>query len=383
MVFLNETDAATMKEHNEDRSNDANRSPYSIDILIIGSRHIRNFFLSTEFDNVDPKCMSEDAWSDEDIGEHVKQCKTGSFWKKLGSLNNYTNTIRSQFARVQWLQRKANPTGWVCAQRRFATSFTRLLEAYATPDQLPDYLILADDDTYVNIDTIVKTMIIEPKEHQAKGLDQEQSWFPTQDVPVVAAGCRVRLPDNMGTITFPFGGYGTFFSNGSLKRLIHPLNCDGINSAEFEEGFCTKLLQKDKSTYPMNGLIGEQYFFKPGDSLNQVLYKYSKNVERFCLHSDWFMGYVANFYNISRHTPSINQMNWFDPKKGNVQENRLHQMKDNDITVDSEIYRGPSGECKHGTQNACRVGSTVCHYMDSESMERVQRQVSSSATEMA
>ena len=56
--------------------------------------------------------------------------------------------------------------------------------------------------------------------------------------------------------------------------------------------------------YPLfNATIGEsQQFFYSGMRLNTLFSIYISEKEKFCLHSDFFFGYIANFLlNISRH----------------------------------------------------------------------------------
>jgi len=389
LLFLNESDTSGLLRL--ERSKQRNLSQYNIDVLVIGSKEqvdmakvqretwashdaVRHFFLSTEYDDVDPLC--KDDTERFDLLPQVRTCHSHAHWKNLDSLNKVTENFRRVYARREWLQKKKNPKGWLCVQRRFITSFTKLVELYAETKSLPDYFILADDDTYINIDHILQMFFISPKLQLDEGLNQEMMMYPTIDEPVVTAGCRVRTPDHFLTNTFGYGGYGTFFSRGSLERLIEPMNCNmdgddiivsGANNDPSKQS-CKKLLNKLKYSYPMNATISEEKFFKMGDSLNQVFYKYSRNLDvPFCMHSDWFVGYLANFHNISRHTSTLGG-DWFDERKADVQENRLHQMKGN------IIYRAPEGECKHGESEECNAESTVCHRMNSKSLRNIYRE---------
>jgi len=368
-------------------------SPYTIDILVIGSKNgidqakvqretwashpaVRHFFLSTEYDDVDPECTNGSPWSRKELKKAVMPCKLArKSWRDLGSNNKMTDKFIDRYGKVKWLEKKADPKGWLCVQRRFVTSFTNVLELYAETRSLPDYFILADDDTYVNIDHIVKQMITEPEKLEAKGIDQGMMMFPTSNTPVVTAGCRVRKTDNEGAYTYPFGGYGSFFSRGSLEQLIQPLHCkndDGASESgvtktmnnQQEHRSCEKLLNKTRYSYPMSATIAEENFFNIGDSLNQVFYKYSREVQHFCIHSDWFVGYIANFHNISRHTPNVTG-NVFDETKMDVEEHRLHHFKD------SEVYGHVGGFCKYGDIMPCVPGATVCHRMNITSFRNI------------
>jgi hypothetical protein len=372
ILLLNSTDASSIRLKEEVDAQKRN-SPYSIDILIVGSANktdfakvqretwashgaVRHFFLSTEYDDTNPKC-SEDYWSNEDIVQYTRPCRSGQFWKSVNARNILTKNVK--FGRFKWLKKKADPKGWICAQKRFVTSFTSLIQIYAETKSLPDYFILADDDTYVNMDHILKMMITDPKKYEENGGNLEMIRFPPSNTPVVTAGCRARASDHLLTWIFPFGGFGVFFSKGSLERLIQPLHC-GDNVDEFEQGTCAKLLHKEENASPMNITIAEERFFEVGDSLNKVFYKYARNIDHFCVHSDWFIGYISNFYNISRHT--IGGTYW-DDKKMDVQENRLHTFED------SEIYDSNSrtrGQCAYGGEHGkeCDEKATVCHHVN-------------------
>lgn len=381
VLLLKTTDASSI-QMKEKAFASTRRSPYSIDILIVGSKNntsqakaqrdtwasheaVRHFFLSTEYDDTNPRCTGNEDWTNDDLVKYIRPCRTGHFWHMANARNPITDFVKNGYTRFKWLKERSNPKGWLCAQKRFVTSFTTLVQMYAETKSLPDYLIVADDDTYVNIDHIVKMMISDPEELEAKGENQELSMFPTSNTPIVLAGCKIRAPNHKLTWLSPFGGYGVFFSKGSLKRLIQPLYCND-DASEFERGSCNKLLYKENNSYPLNATIAEERFFEIGDSLNQVFYKYTREIEHFCLHSDWFLGYIANFYNISRHTVGGN---YWDDRKTDVQENRLHSFKDSEIYTTNK----PLGQCLYGGENGkdCDADATVCHHMNITNLRKV------------
>lgn len=374
-------------------------SPYSIDILIVGSVNkidqaqlqrdtwashpaVRHFILSTEYDDTNPACNNMN-WTNREILDYIKPCRHHSkFWDKLGSHTTFTDYARSKFARAQWLKEKPSPAGWLCAQRRFATSFTELAERYTATQSLPDYLIIADDDTYINIEHIVQMMIHQPKKLEEQGLSQDNSIFPTSDTPIVWAGCRIRMPVSLIQLLVPFGGYGTYFSKGSLKQWTKPLHCNtntksNIKKEEsFEEGTCNKLLNKANNPYPLNATIAEERYFEDGDSLNRLFYKYAREMDHFCLHSDWFLGYISNFYNISRHTVGGE---YWDDRKVDTAENRLHSF------MGSDVYKEEHGQCRFGNSVhnvlPCEANSTVCHYMNASSLAAIYSEASKIITD--
>jgi len=365
ILLLNVTDASALKRIESDLNH---KSPFKIDILIVGSQFktkaaqaqfntwashkaVRHFFMATEFDDADPTCYK--TMTDAMIKDHVlNKCKRARYWEETNLLSNLTEYFTSNYARLQWLEKKKSPSGWLCAQRRFGVTLTKVVELYAETLSLPDYFIIADDDTYINIDHIVELMMRGPQ-RRAGEVDQLNAEFPTQDTPVVYAGCRVRAPDYKIKWTFPFGGFGTFFSKGSLQRLIQPLHCNGTD-AGFEPEACLGLEPKTNN----NWAIGEKEYFKLGDSINQMMYKYIRNVETYCLHSDWLVGYLVNFYNISRHVVT-NGMRFDDP--GTDPEMRLHSF------MGSEIYRNGQGNCANSGK--CEANATVCHYVKETGMQ--------------
>jgi len=286
-----------------------------------------------------------------------------------GCKSKLTQFWRTHYASINFLRKKANPLGWICAQRRFATSFTSVVQMYSETESLPDYLIIADDDTYINMEHIFQMLVHQPKQLEEKGFNQDESAFPTSETPVVWAGCKIRSPIHIINWTIPFGGYGQFFSKGALKRLIEPMHCNETqsDSGVHQNGSCQKLLHKEKNAYPMNATISEEDFFNIGDSLNQIFYKYSRGIEHFCLHSDWFFGYIVNFHNISRHT-TPNTGEYWDIKKVDTEEDRLHSLPG------SEFYRKAFGQCEFGIDKECEGNSTACHYVNSTMMSMIHSQ---------
>ena len=82
----------------------------------------------------------------------------------------------------------------------------------------------------------------------------------------------------------------------------------------------------------------------------------------FCFHSDWTLGYFANFYNIGSHVA--------DPSYVDRPEARIESFRE------SEIY-GPKTDrlkaCNFNTPEKCKVNSVVCHYQTPESMSRLYK----------
>ncbi|CAJ1953248.1 unnamed protein product [Cylindrotheca closterium] len=186
--------------------------------------------------------------------------------------------LKHAYARERFLLKKSNPQGWICAQTRPAQGLHRVLQLYKN-QSFPDFLIIMDDDTYYNMKLFV--------EHFRK-VDSSKS--------IAIAGCRVRSPTKLINWTFAFGGYGLVVSMGWLKRMDRPIMCPR------DDEYCRFIRQKNH--------IGEREVFKSGMTLADLSYAYALHqpfeqyrnwTTGFCLHSDWLLGYITNFYNVSRH----------------------------------------------------------------------------------
>jgi len=395
LLYLNTTNA-TMLGQNEliwkTRNVDVN---HSIDVLIIGSKYklsavqtqfetwgshvsIRHFVVSTEEDDDNPSCLNM-TWLN--VKSHLKTCQTAKrYWHRvMKSPNGLTEKFASMYASEAWVGRKASPVGWLCAQRRFVGSFMKWMQLYLIETNLPDYLIIVDDDTYMNIQHITEYLLQQP--------GPKKSHVQSPQIPVVYAGCkRIGDPRSESFWNFPFGGFGTFLSQGSLRRWMRPLHChknttsnisvialndDNINDSIFEYNMCQKYLHIEKLSNPHNITIGESHHFKTGDSLNKVFTKYMGSLvgstQPFCLHSDWFFGYVANYLNLSRIDNSASNLNFVSPN------NRLHA-----LLGDSTFYRRQvQGQCMHGNglgpnkNDACKGNATICHYVNETTMKQI------------
>ena len=379
MMLLNITTADRLLRYEEK----TRRLPssHSIDVIIVGSKlkrqaaqaqfdswgshkSVRHFVLSTEYDDVDPNCHSSTMTWD-DVVKQSKTCHNKRYWSSIGALNKFTSLIQNSYATLNWLEGKKNAAGWLCAQRRFVSSFTKLVDMY-TPQTLPDYLIIADDDTYINMEHIEEYLIRQPARLEQRGLNQDDGIVPSHNTPVVFTGCKVRYPTHQISFTNPFGGFGTFLSKGSLKRWTQPLYCNDTAN-DYENNICHKLLRKSEHAYP-SATVGEERYYATGDSLNDIFDKYVRLEKTFCLHSDWALGYIVNFLNISRacHPKS----DWIAEKYPERITNRLHDI------MGSEIYGSTyNGQCKYGNGQkgedlGCHSNATVCHYVNETEMLR-------------
>mmetsp|Transcript_6288 Transcript_6288/g.7967 ORF Transcript_6288/g.7967 Transcript_6288/m.7967 type:complete len:553 (-) Transcript_6288:206-1864(-) len=397
VLYLNVSDSSVLKDRDPDGKSE---SKYSIDVLTIGSIHTigraetqaktwashvsrRHFWLATEYDDPEPSCHETLTWEDiEAICYHCKRMGL-RFWRERNAENELTTNWHNLFAHQDWLKQKDNPAGWMCAQKRFVAALSKLLATYREAREkysidLPDYLIMGDDDTYVNLE-IVEEMLLRTPEKEVKDtnmtFDEELNTmvYPTKNTPVVWAGCRVRHPQYIIQDTIPYGGYGILFSKASLERLIQPIYCN-----ETRTGFEWEACEHWTPTYA-NWSIGEKEYWEPGMSISDLMGTYVSNLNPFCLHSDWAIGYFVNHFNISRHVVPTGHLHpdkapddkiyFYNDQMGDVKHARLHAFHDG-----SEIYKRHEGHCKK-FKKRCDSKAGVCHEQSEGLMEKTYRQV--------
>jgi hypothetical protein len=293
--------------------------------------NVRNFFSVTELDDADPECYQKLTW------EHVRNISR--FCRRRRPAESYHRVYRYMtgilFAREQWLEKKANPTGWMCAQKRPYYGLAKAARHYVRHRQdLPDWLIIMDDDTYYNME-----------------LFRDQFRRRDSSELEVSVGCLVRQPVHLVNLTFPYGGFGSVISRGSLAKLFRPIECPSVDN---DQAICDRLEEN---------IVGERRYFRNGMSLVELIHAYV-SAERYrdvdhwstgyCMHSDWVLGYFVNFYNVSRHVDN--------PYYELVPHARIEPFSEG-----SEIYRRSEGLCKN--DGVCREGDAVCHRTQASWME--------------
>jgi hypothetical protein len=179
-----------------------NRLFPTVDILNVGSllqpllsraqketmgshRAVRNFFHVTEVNDTETAC-SKNLTLDH-MRRIVHFCLQPA--EGIGLAYTILKKMRSHYARMKWLQKKVNPPGWMCAQKRPFDGFAQIIATYESQSdrrddndltiiqkRLPDYLIIMDDDTWVNLDNVLQYI---PNEYP-------------MDEPHAVAGCMIR-----------------------------------------------------------------------------------------------------------------------------------------------------------------------------------------------
>ena len=169
---------------------------FTVDILSVGSvtrqellnaqrrtfashASVPNFFNVTERDDPDPDCHEKLTLSQ--TREISNYCRNQRPVKDVGETYRF---IRGLYARWPWLEKKANPVGWMCAQQRPHAGMMKVHNHYKTSGQnLPDYLLVMDDDTYINMKTFEREFGGSGDLRPRRDLSP-----PTEGEPLVMAG---------------------------------------------------------------------------------------------------------------------------------------------------------------------------------------------------
>ncbi|KAL3923197.1 MAG: hypothetical protein SGILL_001790 [Bacillariaceae sp.] len=258
----------------------------------------------------------------------------------------------------KWLAKKTHPVGWMCAQKRFAKGLAAVLRQYQSASQeysAPDFLLLVDDDTYINVDL----------------LQQVELQHRSPKEPYVGTGCRVRDElKRTPMTTFAFGGFGHVFSKASIERLIQPLHCNkNDNKERFENRACNTIAQD---------LIGEKRYFQDGMSVADLMdarvrsesYKgYKEWQDGFCFHGDHYLATIVHLYGIlsEEDAPVINERNVKDmATMSAIQDSELVIVSHND-TIRKGNCHNEYDHCDHNT-------SLACHYQSQQEMIALHEQ---------
>ena len=264
---------------------------FVVDILSVGSIHrmdyleaqrdtfathisVRNFFNATEQDDADPSCST--SLTKIAIWKIVTFCRITKKWDRRRQF--VMTHEQNSFATKRWLERKANPQGWLCAQSRPAQGFYKVMQHYkSTGEAFPDYLIIMDDDTYYNIELFQQHF-------------QNSAEYQNSSDPAAIAGCLVRSPVGIINFTIPFGGFGFILNRGALSALDKPIFCSQ------DRDICHAIQEKNQ--------LNERPLFQEGMTVTDLIYKYATDqpyrkwrnwTTGFCLHSDWYVFFSDSF----------------------------------------------------------------------------------------
>jgi len=161
---------------------------------------VRHFFGVTEDVDDDVTCSTHLT-----TNETVKVAKfcAKKYWNRRTQME--MKFMRNHYASIKFLLSKENPSGWLCAQTRPIVALSKVvLKQYRTGEieTLPDYLIIVDDDTHLNVPMIQEYFQSDP------------AYFSGGAARTIA-GCLVRKPIFQLHFTMNIGGQGLFLSQGT------------------------------------------------------------------------------------------------------------------------------------------------------------------------
>jgi len=315
-----------------------------VDMLSIGSKdrleylqtqrrvlgpHVRNFVGVTEDDDDIQSCWG---LSNETAKAVCDYCRQESFQARMSQyLGGAPVTIDDQrhrrFVKYEYLLRvHANPAGWLCAQKRPMTALYRYLKDNR---DLPDYLFIVDDDTFVHVPRVVH------------GLEEFHANAPA------VAGCLTHFPAK--ALPMPWGGYGTFLRKSLLQQLLVPIFCRPVTNPS-QQGFGSH--QHDHTCQLLHlNRVGERAYFEEGMSLLDLMYAYMTHhpykshagepLNPFCMHSDWVWQFFFNDYLTDEIAPYL--------------ESEFH------FQVPHSVTAGHTGQCRNVGTRCMGSEAHICH----------------------
>lgn len=316
---------------------------------------VRFFFGGTEDEDADPTCSTR--LTKAQMMDIHTICSTHGrrSYPAEKEENKLIRYMMNSFAGGKYLEDK--PPGWMCANSRVGMGYARIGRMYKAmvasggPEMLPEYLICLDDDGYYNMDWFLR-------------FAQEND----PSIPAAYAGCLIEKPHHEVNFSFPFGGFGTVLSRGTILNLIRPLHCRGGGSGmdEFMNHACAQI---------QRNMFGEQESFLEGMSVSDLmgahamranfadLEKFKEAKYPFCLHGDWTAGYYLNYYRLSNQiadpwynglaAPSTNSIDRPQFRMGNF----------------GKIYNKPTGNCLNDGDSKCDRNSKICHRLSMKKMK--------------
>ena len=308
---------------------------------------VRNFFRITELNDTDAACSTN---------------LTTSQW---ANIFNFCKELENQtYVSTMLRQRVYNPknhTGWLCAQKRPLDGIYLALQQYSSTSYetaMPDYLIVTDDDTYVNMDFMTNEL---------------SEIYPTFEAHI-ATGCLLIHPRKIH-FSFPFGGFGTIITRKAIENLVLPIYCDSsrsdslLQASAFNQMACWRLNQN---------LVGEKSFFRDGMSVLDLMYAYSsslaftrvdewENGVGFCFHSDHALGYFLGFYHIA--VPESKWSAW--ESNFNTEKPRVDTFFSDSLREEfgySNLKRDGVSGCRF-RGSRCSSRAPFCHYIQPSRMD--------------
>jgi hypothetical protein len=300
---------------------------------------VRNFFRVTERTDIDRECFTE--LTNDQIDEIENFCHKGQHVSKFAY----------KFRKMVFYPKKN--AGWMCAQKRPIDGLYNVLQQYKHDAmELPQYLFIIDDDTYINMDSLSKILF---------------KTFPAE-IPNVVSGC---VFDFFRGFHFPYGGFGSFLSRAAIQRLLQPIYCNDRNA----EGSIADPFTRYSCWRLSENLMGEKDIFTEGMSIADLMNVFSSSqpfadVRRwktgYCFHSDHALAYFFNFYHIAVPESEL-EANF------RVTDSLRKKYMYKELTNNYES--GRKGECRN-EKDKCTADNPICHYIVPSQMDALYQDVS-------
>ena len=127
-------------------------------------RSTRHFWGFSEGQDFDQECSS--SVSPSGLEKIVKGCK--DILRTFEKQDDRIGSFFSQFYGATEGGIRSGDAGWICAQRRLGRTFGWLHSQYVEGvTTIPDYLVLVDDDTYMDMEEVLK--LLKGKEDELEG----------------------------------------------------------------------------------------------------------------------------------------------------------------------------------------------------------------------
>jgi hypothetical protein len=256
--------------------------------ILTSSHFMRRYFNATERDDFDPSCSFH--LTNNDTQKIKRFCRTAGerYATGKGTSTLLDSTFRDfsrYFLPRKLMAKKRNPASWLCAQQRPLSALRKTLEFFrrAPPGGFPDYLMIIDDDTYIDPENIHSYL---------KAYEDKHSI--SSDNSIALTGCVAKLR----TIEFGHGGFGLILSRGALALLDAPLTNHNNQSLHTILSPWTK-----KSKLELKGLSLIELFAKIAKD-NSFVHHQNWTFPGYCMHSDWVLAYILRYGGIA----SINQL---------------------------------------------------------------------------
>jgi hypothetical protein len=293
-------------------------------------KSVRTYFRVNEHNDTDVTCSTN--FTDDQLRAVIQFCNNTD-----PDIQSFDSMIIRK--KLFWPKRH---TGWLCAQKRPVDGLYLALRSYDRSDvsSLPSFLVIMDDDTYINMDAMIETTL--------STYDIEKSH--------VVAGCRFTYPRKI-QFAFAYGGFGTFLTRAAIQRLLEPIFCNHEHDRQspFVKWACWRLDQN---------LLGEASVFQPGMSLGTLMYQYAAHLPftgveswetiGYCLHSDHALGYFFNYYHVGV------------PERVLIEQDYADKIR---MEYSYEFMVGGQ-ECAN-EKNSCLPEHRICHYIRPERMDEI------------